>query len=96
MLDGQGRCKGAEVMQRQVLVQNEEVLGPEHPHTLASVYSFAHLLASQCQYNESLALFQRACAGFSAVLGEDHPTTRWCRQLRSEALASQAYTLARS
>jgi tetratricopeptide (TPR) repeat protein len=96
VLDGQGKYKEAEAMNWQILARREKVLGREHPDTLMSVYCLAHLLASQYHLDESLALYQRAFDGFSVVLGEDHPITRACRQHRSEMLASQAYTLARS
>jgi hypothetical protein len=53
------------------------------------VYGLAYLLASRHRYDESVILYERACAAYPAVLGEDHPTTRVCRQHYSEALASQ-------
>ncbi|KAF2176103.1 hypothetical protein K469DRAFT_608402, partial [Zopfia rhizophila CBS 207.26] len=67
----------------------EKVLGPEHPDTLTSVYCLAHLLANQRRRAESLALYKRACDAYITVLGEDHPTTRSCRQHYSEILSSQ-------
>ena len=76
-------------MNRKTLARREKVLGPEHPDTLTSVYCLAHLLANQRRHAESLALYERACAAYITVLGEDHPTTRSCRQHYSEMLASQ-------
>ncbi|KAF2818128.1 hypothetical protein CC86DRAFT_450642 [Ophiobolus disseminans] len=69
VLESQGKYEDAEA-----------VLGREHPETLTSIYCLAHLLAKLCCYHESLALYERACAGYHIVLGEDHPTTRTCRQ----------------
>ncbi|ENH99051.1 hypothetical protein COCC4DRAFT_154204, partial [Bipolaris maydis ATCC 48331] len=66
----------------------EEVLGREHPDTLSSVYCLAHMLATLCDYKESLNLYNRACDGYSVVLGEHHSTTRACRQHHSEVLLS--------
>jgi hypothetical protein len=56
------------------------VLGREHPNTLTSIYCLAHLLAQLRCYSESLALYERACAGYHIVFGDNHPTTRICRQ----------------
>ncbi|KAF1924974.1 tetratricopeptide repeat domain protein, partial [Didymella exigua CBS 183.55] len=58
----------------------ETVLGREHPETLMSMYNLAHLLAKLYRYDESFALYERACAGCHIVFGEDHPNTRACRQ----------------
>jgi hypothetical protein len=76
-------------MNRQTLALKETVLGREHPGTLMSVYGLAYLLASRHRYDESVILYERACAAHPAVLGEDYLTTRVCRQHYSEALASQ-------
>jgi hypothetical protein len=53
------------------------------------VYSLAYLLASHHRYSESLVLYERACASYRTVLGNDHPTTRACHQHYSEALVLQ-------
>jgi hypothetical protein len=76
-------------MNRHTLAQKEKVLGPEHPETLTSVYCLAHLLTHQQHHSESLSLYERACAGYEAVLRKDHPTTRACHQHYADALASQ-------
>jgi hypothetical protein len=76
-------------MHRRALEGREKALGREHPDTFTSVYCLAYLLAKRRDYNESLALYNRACDGYSIVLGEHHPTTRACRQHRSEMLALQ-------
>jgi hypothetical protein len=81
--------KEAEAMHRQTLALEGKVLGHEHPNTLTSVYCLAHLLAHQHRYYESLALYDRASAGYQAVLGQDHPTTCACCQQYAGALASQ-------
>ena len=67
-------------MNRQTLALSETVLGREHPDTLASMNNLALLLAKLCCYHESLALYERACAGCHIVFGEGHPNTRACRQ----------------
>jgi hypothetical protein len=76
-------------MNRQTLAVSETVLGRDHPDTLMNVYCLAHLLAKRHRYDESFVLYERACATYFTVLGNDHPTTRVCRQHYSEALALQ-------
>jgi hypothetical protein len=62
------------------------VLGKEHPDTLISVYCLAHSLAKQELYDEATTLYQRACDGYSVVLGDDHPTARACQRHYLEML----------
>ncbi|KAF2869156.1 hypothetical protein BDV95DRAFT_578477 [Massariosphaeria phaeospora] len=76
-------------MHRQTLAQSEKVLGHEHPNALTSVHCLARLFAHRHRYHEALTLYDRASAGDQAVLGQDHPTTRACRQHHADALASQ-------
>jgi hypothetical protein len=73
-----GKHKEAEAMNRQTLALSETVLGRGHPGTLASIYCLAALLAQLRCYPESLDLYERACAGYYIVFGDDHPTTRRC------------------
>lgn len=49
----------------------------------------AHLPANRQHYNDSVVLYERACAGYSAVLGKGHPIIRACRQHYSDILTSQ-------
>jgi hypothetical protein len=49
----------------------------------------AHLLVHRHRYGESAVLYERACAGYSTMLGGDHPSTRACRQRYSDMFASQ-------
>jgi hypothetical protein len=67
-------------MHRQKLATCEKVLGKDHPTTLDSVYCLAHLLENRHRYDESIILYNRACARYSAILGKDHPTSRACCQ----------------
>ena len=76
-------------MNRETLARSEKVLGREHPDTLMSVYNLAHLLANQHRYAESRALYERACAAYTTVLGEHHPTTCACREHYREMLTLQ-------
>jgi sirohydrochlorin ferrochelatase len=74
----------------QTLAWYEEVLGAKHPDTLTSVYCLARLLAEQHYVDESLLLYERASAGYSTTLGNDHPTTVACYQHYAE-LSSSIY-----
>jgi hypothetical protein len=85
----EGKYEETEVMIRQILALKEKVLGREHPDTLMGVYYLATLLACQRRFDESLAFYQRACAGYSVVFGEDHLITRTCRRNLSRVLALQ-------
>ena len=76
-------------MHRQTLATSEKVLGVDYPSTLTSLYCLAYLLASRYRYNESTALYERACAGYNTTLGKDHPTTRACHQHFEQMLVSQ-------
>ena len=75
-LERQGKYEEAEAMHRQALEGYEKVLGSEHLHTLTSVYCLAHLLANRYLYGESLDLYDRACAAYSVIFGENHPITQ--------------------
>jgi hypothetical protein len=74
---------------RQTLVLCQNVLGHEHPHTLMSVSLLAATLASLYQYDESSALYERACAGYDIALGQQHPVARACCQAYSKMLVSR-------
>jgi tetratricopeptide (TPR) repeat protein len=78
LLQSQGKYEEAEEMDGQVLVVREKVLGPEHPDTLSTVYGLAKLHQSRKQYDKACILYQRACSGYQARLGSDHPTTLAC------------------
>ena len=67
-------------MHRQTLALREKVLIKDHPKTLTSAHCLAYLLAKQDRFDEATTLYQRACDGYSRVLGDDHPTTRRCQR----------------
>jgi hypothetical protein len=87
LLERLGRCQeslghyaSADTSHRKASSLMMEVVGPEHPDTLTSVYCLAYLLAEQHRVDESLLLYQRASAGYNTTLGKDHPTTVACHQ----------------
>ena len=77
MLDKQGKYTKAESLQAQTLVTREKALQKECHNTLKSMYCFAHLLAAWHCYDESAALYERSCMGYSNDLGSDRISTHW-------------------
>ena len=72
MKRGRGSEEGsadAETLHRRALDQREELLGPLHPHTLASLENLIFSLESQDEKGEEAELLQVACRGvnFSSV-----------------------------
>ena len=70
-----GRWREAEPLAVRAMQVREQVLGAEHPDTLASVNNLALLYKSQGRYAEAEPLYQRALAAFERVLGPEHPNT---------------------
>lgn len=60
--------------------QARRCLGVSILYTLVSVYCLAYFLGGQHRFNEAALLYQRACQGYSLVLGDDHPTMQACRR----------------
>jgi MinD-like ATPase involved in chromosome partitioning or flagellar assembly len=58
-----------------ILPQQQELLGPEHPHTLMTAGSLAADLRGLGRYAEALAQDQRTYEAWSDAFGEDHPRT---------------------
>src|SRR6266702_3335619 len=65
----------AEPLLKQSLVIREELLGPTHPDTAASLQSLAFLYRSQGKYEQAEPLQQQALAIWEEVLGPMHPDT---------------------
>ncbi len=63
------------VQNRNALAIIEQVLGPEHPNTAASLNNLASLYQDQERYEEAELLYQRALAIRERVLGSEHPYT---------------------
>ncbi|MBK7928986.1 MAG: tetratricopeptide repeat protein [Bryobacterales bacterium] len=57
------------------LAIRERALGPNHPHTAASLHNLADLYQSQAQFAKAEPLYLRALAIGSKSLGPDHPST---------------------
>jgi hypothetical protein len=62
-------------MIQQVLDQRKEILGQEHPSTLAAMHDMASILRCQEKYVSAEKLYRQASEGRKKVLGEKHPRT---------------------
>jgi CHAT domain-containing protein/Tfp pilus assembly protein PilF len=57
------------------LAIREKALGPDHPHTAASLANLAGIYDAQGRYSEAETLYRRALAVQEKALGPDHPDT---------------------
>ena len=74
-LGGAGLYAAGSSMAEWVLESMERTLGPEHPHTLASVGSLANHYRVQGRYTDAEPLFLRALEARERTLGPEHPHT---------------------
>jgi tetratricopeptide (TPR) repeat protein len=74
-LHERGRYWEAEPLYQRALVIREQALGPDHPHTAASLNNLAELYRAQGCYPEAEPLYQRALVILEQALGPDHPDT---------------------
>jgi tetratricopeptide (TPR) repeat protein len=73
---------GARPLHERALAIREKALGPEHPHTAASLNNLGLLLRDQGDYAGARPLFERAMAICDKALGPEHPdTARVCGNL---------------
>jgi tetratricopeptide (TPR) repeat protein len=70
-----GRYRAAEQANGQVLERREQVLGKEHPHTLASMNDVAYALSGQGKYAEAELMYRETLSLKEKVLGKEHPDT---------------------
>ncbi|KAI1159510.1 P-loop containing nucleoside triphosphate hydrolase protein [Nemania serpens] len=70
-----GKYNNAEQLYWQTLQLREEVLGREHPDTLASMNNLALVLNSQGKYDEAEAMHRQTLQLREEVLGREHPST---------------------
>jgi hypothetical protein len=72
---GEGVVDMAERMLRRDVDGAEQVLGAEHPSTLASIHILAGLLSDRGRLDEAEALYRHALEARERVLGAEHPNT---------------------
>ena len=72
-----------------LLADQERVLGPDHPDTLASRNDLAGAYRAAGRAAEAIALHERTLADRERVLGPDHPSTMTVRDNLAAVRASQ-------
>jgi PST family polysaccharide transporter len=76
----------AVALHERVLADRERLLGPDHPHTLASRHNLAHAYRQTGWLTKAIPLYEQTLAGWTRLLGSDHPRT-----LRSNNYLAAAY-----
>jgi tetratricopeptide (TPR) repeat protein len=99
-LQWHGKYAEAELLFRQELAIEEEVLGRKHPHTASTCNALAVNQQAQGRYKGAEPLFRRALAAFEEVLGPRHPDTagsynNLAVNLRAQGRAKEAEPLFR-
>ena len=89
-LKDRARYSEAEPLLKRAWVTNEQVLGPTHLDTAASMSTLATLYDNQGRYSEAELLFQRDLAICQQQLGTKHPDT--ARALNNLAIVYQHLT----
>jgi len=72
---GAGQIDEAVAAYRRLLSGREQLLGPDHPQTIAAGADLATAYRAAGQYKEAINLGKRALSGAERVLGADHPDT---------------------
>jgi hypothetical protein len=62
-------------MHEEMLAKWKEVLGEDHPNTLASMHDLAAACYSQGNVDEATTRFEEVYTKRKLVLGESHPST---------------------
>ncbi len=83
----QGRWAEAELGYRQLVIDREEILGPDHPDTLDAGTVGGHLVQARAAEHES----HHTKTDRAKALGELHPDTLLARQLEHYANGYQAW-----
>ena len=89
VLYDQGHYSEAETILRDIVSIREEVLGPEHPDTLASRNILANALRGEGKYAEAEAEHRAVLKLREKVLGPEHPDTLGSRNNLANALDSE-------
>ncbi|HEX4706601.1 MAG TPA: tetratricopeptide repeat protein, partial [Candidatus Udaeobacter sp.] len=89
VLYDQGHYSEAETIVRDIVSIREEVLGPEHPDTLASRNILANALTGEGKYAEAEAEHREVLKLREKVLGPEHPDTLGSRNNLANALDSE-------
>jgi tetratricopeptide (TPR) repeat protein/Mrp family chromosome partitioning ATPase len=71
----QDKFAEAEALDRAVMAEQEELLGPAHPHTLMTAGGLAGDLRALGRYQEALEMDQKTYPAWTEVFGDSHPRT---------------------
>ena len=75
ILRDQGRFEEARALDEAVRAEQQELLGPGHPHTLMTAGGLAADLRAGGRYTEALAIDQLTYSAWVELYGEDYPGT---------------------
>ncbi|MEV7318302.1 tetratricopeptide repeat protein, partial [Streptomyces microflavus] len=85
-LDAAGAASEELLLRRHVLDTASTILGPDHPHTLASRNNLALTLGEIGEYQRAADLHRQTLADTERILGADHPNTLSSRNNLAAAL----------
>jgi tetratricopeptide (TPR) repeat protein/Mrp family chromosome partitioning ATPase len=75
ILRDQAKFKEAEALDEQVLSEQQELLGPAHPHTLMTAGGLAGDLRALGHYSDALRMDEDTYPRWTELFGESHPRT---------------------
>ena len=87
-LDARGLSKEAEELYRELLSDQQRVLGDDHPGTLATRFELARVIG-HARFAEAEQLYREVLDGQQRVLGDTHPDTLRTRRSLAWALGRQ-------
>ena len=82
----------AAALNKRILNQKKNLLGPEHPSTLTSMNNLAGVLGSQGKYKEAERMHRRTLTLSESVLGTEHPDTLTSMNSLALVLGNQGKT----
>jgi len=83
-----GRLNDAIPLFEETLATREELLGPNHPHTLTSRNNLAAAYYAAGRLNDAIPLFEETLTAQTQLLGPDHPDTLRSRNNLAVACAA--------
>jgi tetratricopeptide (TPR) repeat protein len=92
-LRDQGKYAEAEAQYKQVIQDEENVLGPEHRDTLNAGYNLAYQLGQQGKRDQAKALAERAAKSAAKVLDVNDPHIREYAKFLQELESGHAITM---
>lgn len=89
LIVAESRYGEAEKMFRDLLIDQQRVLGPAHPDTFVSQRVLARLAGLQGRHREAESLYRQLIADRTQILGKDHPETLHARHGLGWTIARQ-------